>query len=146
MKIAVQSAGHGWVLGILRLVSPTQSVRDEEVTNISCRLPIRAWRSNLVTAGRLGEIAQRLIARWMLLAEDDLALRAFGRSPVRDPALQGTQMPFVETAGMVAADLLHDLCRAHIGTWRSIGTTIGLVANSWMGCKSGSADLGFTLR
>ncbi|MDP9096895.1 MAG: hypothetical protein M3N26_10165 [Pseudomonadota bacterium] len=52
------------------------------------------------------------MTRWMLLAEDDLALGAVGSPPVRDAALERTQMPLVETAGMITADLLHYRRRA----------------------------------
>jgi hypothetical protein len=39
----------------------------------------------------IGEIRQRLMARRMLLAKDQIALRALGRPPVRHPALERAQ-------------------------------------------------------
>src|ERR1019366_5988623 len=48
----------------------------------------------------MGEVGQGLAARRMLLAEDQLALRAFGRAPVCKVPLQGAQDPIRIAAGM----------------------------------------------
>jgi len=48
----------------------------------------------------MGEVGQRLAARRMLLAENQLALRAFGRAPVCNVSLQGAQDPIRIAAGM----------------------------------------------
>lgn len=48
----------------------------------------------------MGEVGQRLAARRMLLAEDQRALRAFGRAPVCNVPLQGAQDPIRIAAGM----------------------------------------------
>src|SRR6516164_2600416 len=53
----------------------------------------------------VGEIRQRLKARWMLLAKDQLALRALGRPPVRHPALERAQKPIGVAARMVLLQL-----------------------------------------
>ena len=54
----------------------------------------------------IGEIRQSLSARRMLLPEDQLTLGAFGRSPVRDTALQRAQQPVGIAAGMQPLQLL----------------------------------------
>ena len=56
--------------------------------------------------GGVGEVAQRLKTRRMVLAEDDLAFWTFGRPPVRDTALERAQVALVQPAWMIAADLL----------------------------------------
>jgi hypothetical protein len=51
------------------------------------------------------------MARRMVLTKDDLAFRPLGRQPASQPAcdaaLQGSQMPFIQSAGIIAVDLLH---------------------------------------
>ena len=54
----------------------------------------------------MGEVGQRLTTGRMLLPEDELTFRSFGRPPVRDTALQGAQVALVQPAWMRAADLL----------------------------------------
>lgn len=62
--------------------------------------------------GRVGEVAERLETGRMVLAEDDLALRPLGRPPVRNPALERTQMSLVQPARMITTDLLDHRRRA----------------------------------
>ena len=60
----------------------------------------------------VGEIRQRLKTRRMLLAKDQLALRPFGRPPVRHPALQRAQKLIGIAPRMVPLQLFQQRRRA----------------------------------
>ena len=53
-------------------------------------------------AGGLGEIGEGLMPRRVLLAENQLLLRTFGRPPHSDPSLQGPQQAVRVGAGCAA--------------------------------------------
>ena len=54
----------------------------------------------------IGEVRQALLSRRMVLAEDDLALRAMLAAPGADPALQGAPQPVPVAAGVAQLHLL----------------------------------------
>ena len=63
----------------------------------------------------MGEVGQRLATRRMLLAEDQLALRAFGRPPVCDVPLQRAQQPIRIATGMQPLQFLKNRRGANAG-------------------------------
>ena len=74
--------------------------------------------------GSVGEVGERLAPRGVILAEDQLAFRAFRRPPVRDAPLQGAQMAIAKAARMPTTEFLKQAGRPDVGygleQWREI--------------------------
>lgn len=65
-------------------------------------------------ADGIGEVRQRLLARRMFLAKDQLPVRPLGGPPLRDPPLQGAQQPVGVALRMPALQLLQHGRRAQV--------------------------------
>ena len=90
---------------------PAREGEPEVVEHMPERLAGKGHRE----AVGMGEVGQRLAAGRMLLAEDQLALRALGRPPMGDVPLQGAQHPIRIAAGMQPLQFLKQRRGANAG-------------------------------
>ncbi len=84
---------------------------DKVVEPVGKRLPAEADGQ----VAHVGEVRQALLSRRMVLAEDDLALRAMLGMPGADAALQGAPQPVPVAVGVTELHRLEQRHRAQAG-------------------------------